>query len=222
MAFDPSKFSVKTPKSIPVLLLLDVSGSMYGDKIDSLNEALKDMLDGFKQAQTLETFIKLSIITFGSSINLHTELKPVSDIEQISPLRADGWTPLGAALSMAKEMIEDKDIFISGDYRPTIVLLSDGEPNDDWINPLNDFVNSGRSSKCDRLAIAFGKDADTNMLNTFIDGCENPLLYAEDAKDIHKVFKKVTMSVTMRTKFVNKDQVVKFDDISLDDDPTKY
>ena len=69
MAFDPSKFSVKTPKSIPVLLLLDVSGSMYGDKIDSLNEALKDMLDGFKQAQTLETFIKLSIITFGSSIN---------------------------------------------------------------------------------------------------------------------------------------------------------
>lgn len=221
MAFDPSQYSVKAPKSIPVLLLLDVSGSMYGDKINSLNGALEEMLESFKQAQTLETFIKLSVITFGSSVDLHTELKTVSDIESISPLSANGSTPLGVALRMAKDMIEDKNIFIGKDYRPSVVLLSDGEPNDDWEKPLKDFVSSGRSAKCDRLAIAFGEDADENMLNQFIEGCENKLMYAEDAKDIYAVFKKVTMSVTMRTKSVNKNQAIKIDNI-LDDDPTLY
>jgi len=38
---------------------------------------------------------------------------------------------MGTALKMAKEMIEDKSIFKGRDYRSAVVLLSDGEPNDD-------------------------------------------------------------------------------------------
>ena len=76
MAFDPSNFVIEEPKSIPVLLLLDTSGSMCSDnKIGTLNDAVRGMLDSFKKAETAETFIKLAIITFGDSgVKLHTRL----------------------------------------------------------------------------------------------------------------------------------------------------
>jgi len=222
MSFNPSDFTVEKPKSIPVVLLLDTSSSMGGEPIDKLNLAVEAMLKEFKKAETMETFIKLSIITFGKDeVQLHTPLTEVSNI-QFQPLFVGGWTPMGTALKMAKAMIEDKSIFKGRDYRPTIVLLSDGEPNDDWKAPLDDFISNGRSAKCDRMAVAIG-DADKSVLNKFISGCENPLFYAEDASKIIDAFKKITMSVTMRTKSDNKNQTINIEenldngDIDLDD-----
>ncbi len=223
MAFDPADFTVEEPKSIPVVLLLDTSTSMRdNNSIDTLNQAVEAMIKEFKKAETMETFIKLSIITFGNNgVELHTPLAEVSNIE-FQPLVAGDWTPMGTAFEMAKAMIEDKDIFKGRDYRPTIILLSDGEPTDDWRGPLDDFINSGRSAKCDRMALAIGA-ADKSVLNKFIGGCENPLFYAEDASKIIDAFKKITMSVTMRAKSPTKNQPINIDkeldggDIDLDD-----
>lgn len=222
MAFNPADFTVEEPKSIPVVLLLDTSGSMNGQPIDMLNRAVEAMIAEFKKAETIETFIKLSIITFGNNgVELHTPLEEVSKINY-TPLVADDSTPMGTALKMAKAMIEDKSIFKGRDYRPAIVLLSDGEPNDDWKQPLNDFISNGRSSKCDRMAVAIGS-ADESVLQKFISGCENPLFYAEDADKIIDAFKKITMSVTMRTKSEKKNQAINIEneldggDIDLDD-----
>ena len=223
MAFNPADFTVEEPKSIPVVLLLDTSYSMSGQPIDMLNKAVKAMIAEFKKAETMETFIKLSIITFGSEngVDLHTPLTEVSKID-FQPLNVAGATPMGTAFKMAKAMIEDKEIFKGRDYRPAIVLLSDGAPTDDWEQPLSDFINNGRSSKCDRMAIAIGS-ADESVLQKFIAGCENPLFYAEDASKIIDAFKKITMSVTMRTKSVNKNQTINIDneldgrDIDLND-----
>ncbi len=60
-------------------------------------------------------------------------------------------------------------------------------------------------------------------MKKFIAGCENPLFYAEDASKIIDAFKKITMSVTMRTKSVNKNQTINIEneldgsDVDLDD-----
>ena len=204
--FDPSKYTVQTAKPIPVLLLLDTSTSMYGPKIDTLNSAVRQMLAAFAKEARREVEVKVSIITFGSSIN---RLQPFTSASAIDfqPLSADGMTPLGAALRAAKDMIEDKTETPSRAYRPTVVLVSDGQPTDRWEEPLRAFISEGRSAKCDRMAMAIGADANKNILGRFIEGTPNPLFEAHQASEIQRFFKLVTMSVTTRMHSSNPHQV---------------
>jgi uncharacterized protein YegL len=204
--FDPKKFTTPTAKPLPVVLLLDVSSSMSGDKIENLNKAVEDMLDTFAQEEKMETEILVSVITFGNQVELQVPYTKASQV-QWQGLQANGMTPMGTALKMAKAMIEDKETTPSRAYRPTVVLVSDGQPNDSWERPLEDFISEGRSSKCDRMAMAIGRDADETVLKRFIDGTPHDLFYAENAGQLHEFFQRVTMSVTMRTQSRNPNVV---------------
>jgi uncharacterized protein YegL len=157
------------------------------------------MLEVFRDTENSETEIWVAIITFGDQVKLHQKLVSAGQI-QWQDLSAGGSTPLGVALQMAKAMIEDKDIVPSRAYRPTVVLISDGQPTDDWENPLEGFISDGRSGKCDRMAMAIGAQADETVLGKFIEGMPNGLFYSENAKQMRDFFKFVTMSVTIRTK----------------------
>jgi uncharacterized protein YegL len=205
--FDPKKFTVSESKPIPVILLLDVSSSMDGTKIDSLNMAVREMLDAFQHSAG-ETAIVLAVITFGGQVECLYDppYKKPAEI-QWKDLQIAGNTPMGMALKMAKAMIEDKDTTKSSWYRPLAILVSDGQPNDSWEQPLEAFIKEGRSAKCDRMAMAIGHDADEDVLKRFIEGKSNPLFYAHDAKDIQKFFKLVTMSVSLRIKSEDPNQV---------------
>jgi uncharacterized protein YegL len=204
--FDPKKFTITAPKPLPVVLLLDVSGSMSGDKINNLNKAVEDMLKAFAQEGKMETEILVSVITFGSRVELPLPYTKASQI-QWQTLRADGDTPLGAALKKAKDMIEDKETTPSRAYRPTVVLVSDGQPTDSWEEPLGNFIAQGRSSKCDRMAMAIGEDADEAVLKRFIAGMPHELFQAKDAARIPEFFRLVTMSVTTRSRSQNPNEV---------------
>jgi uncharacterized protein YegL len=196
--FDPKKFTAPTAKPLPVVLLLDVSGSMCGDKINNLNKAVEDMLHTFAQEEKMETEIHVSVITFGGQVELHLPYTKASQVHW-QRLQADGSTPMGTAFKKAKAMIEDKETTPSRAYRPTIVLVSDGQPTDSWEKPLEDFISEGRSSKCDRMAMAIGRDANEKVLKRFIEGTSHDLFFAENAEQLHEFFQMVTMSVTMRT-----------------------
>ena len=178
--FDPSKFTTPAAKPLPVVLLLDVSSSMSGDKIDSLNQSVAEMIEAFSQEEKMETEIIVSIITFGSTVNLHLPFTKASSI-QWTNLSATGMTPMGTALKMAKAMIEDKETTPSRAYRPTVILVSDGEPNDPWEQPLDD----------------------QSVLKKFIAGTSYEVFFAKDASQLHEYFKKITMSVTVRSKSQN-------------------
>ena len=51
MAFDPSKYTVAKARPLPVILLLDRSGSMCGEKISTLNSAVNEMIQSFNRAE---------------------------------------------------------------------------------------------------------------------------------------------------------------------------
>jgi len=201
MAFDPGKYKAPAAKPLPVILLLDVSGSMDGDKIDSLYDAVVEMIKTFEHEAVKETIINIAIITFGAEVNLHTPYTPVSQLAAngISRFDADGMTPMGTALRMAKDMIDDKDTTSRKMYRPAVVLVSDGEPNDDWRDPLNQFIHTGRSQKCQRFAVAIGNDANKSVLRMFAND-DASMFEADNAGDISSKFQKISTVVSQRSK----------------------
>jgi uncharacterized protein YegL len=81
MEADPSvkEFTRQEARPLPVILLLDVSGSMHDHgKIDALNQAVQEMINSFKREQSFKAEIHLTIITFGArpSISSQTYRNP--------------------------------------------------------------------------------------------------------------------------------------------------
>lgn len=204
--FNPADFTVAKAKPLPVVLLLDVSLSMGGTPITELNNAVETMIAEFADNQTNEIEILLSVITFGAEVKLHLPYTVANQVTW-SSLQVSGATPMGTAFAMTKAMIEDKNVTPSRAYRPTLVLVSDGGPTDEWQGHLISLINEGRSQKCDRLAMAIGTSADNQVLNKFIEGTEHTVFQAEDASKIKEFFQFVTMSVTSRTVSQNPNVV---------------
>ena len=242
--FDPSKYVVAAAKPLPVLLLLDVSGSMdevvdpenccntgrtvFSDgqtwnvvtggtaKRELLNKAVQKMIAEFSKEERTETEFLVSVITFGDSAKVHIPFTKASDVKW-EDLRCSGNTSLGQALSLAKSQIEDRAIVPSRSYRPTVVLVSDGIPTDDWEGPMAAFLSEGRSSKCFCMAMGI-KERDEVALGKFISttptigqtgssAIPNRVFHADDAENIMEFFQRVTMSVTSRSRSINPDQL---------------
>lgn len=235
MAFDPSKYKVSTgERYMPVVLLLDVSGSMDGDKINNLYTATVKMIETFADEGKKEIPYKIAIITFGESVEYHTPYTDAKDlVNNLRPFQADGQTPLGTALCMAKDLIEDKNETKSKWYRPAVVLVSDGKPNvGDWKVALKDFISTGRTERCQRLSMGIGSNAevDYNVLRDFasedtenISGTGKFCFKAEDAADIIKAFKLISSSISQtasknKGNFPNIPSAFKKKVVSNDDD----
>ena len=230
--FDPSKFTANTAKPLPVMLLLDVSASMgevldgsyartgrtvYEDgkkwelveggrtRIDVLNEAVREMIASFAREEQLGHEFLVSVITFGGSARVHLPPTKASKVEW-KLLTVAGETPLGEAITLAKKLIEDKETTPSRAFRPVVILVSDGRPDTGWEAPLEAFVASGRSMKCDRITLSIAESTDEQVLRRFIAGTPNPLFHATDAGQILETFRRVTMSVTLRSKSKDPNQ----------------
>jgi len=199
-----NRLQVRKPRVLPVLILADVSGSMeYAGKSEALNQSVRDMIRAFAAEDDLNAAIHVGVITFGGEARVHIPLQAARSIEW-TDMQAQGMTPLGGALQLATSIIEDREQVPSKAYRPTVVLVSDGMPNDPgWEDTMRRFITSGRTSKVDRMALAIGPDADLEMLKMFLANPEKQVFFAQDAAQIMKFFRFVTMSISMRSRSMN-------------------
>ena len=211
-----NSFVAREPRALPIFVLADTSGSMRGDKINELNLALREMLTALNNVDDIRGKFQLAVISFGGDVNV---IQPLADIDGISlpELTASGNTPMGEAFEIVKDLIEDKEVVSSRSYTPTIVLISDGIPTDcteemynrknyiEW-EPLQELHSGRRSSKCQRLALGIGEDADSEMLRAFINNSEIPVIKTKDASGIAKFFRWVTMSTVARIHSINPNE----------------
>jgi uncharacterized protein YegL len=122
-------------RRLPVYFLLDTSGSMYGEPIQALNNALSSMISTLRcDAQALDS-LWISIITFDREVK---EVCPLTELamfqlpEIVCP--QSGPTHTGMALEKLYQKIE-VDIHKStdsqkGDWKPLLFLFTDGKPSD--------------------------------------------------------------------------------------------
>jgi len=200
------KFAAATPRPLPVIVLADVSGSMNEEgKIEALNMAIKEMVSTFSKESRLRAEIQVGLITFGGTAQMHLPLVAANNVSGFGELKAGGVTPMGAAFDLARKLLEDKDRIPSRAYRPVLILLSDGQPTDDWEAPFKVLCESERAQKASRIAMAIGPGADEAMLREFANDAEAPIFRAHNGRDIHRFFRAVTMSVTTRSASQNPD-----------------
>lgn len=206
--FTLKSFVASTARPLPVIILADTSGSMGVDgKIEALNLSLNDMITAFAEEESGTAEIHVGIVTFGGSAQLHQDLMPASKVSR-NPLVATGMTPMGAAFDIARELIEDKDKVPSRAYTPAIVLLSDGQANDEWKEPLEALLKSSRAQKAQRFALGIGEDADSEVLRAFLNDPNAKVYGASEARQIKSFFRWVTMSVSTRSRSINPNSSV--------------
>lgn len=185
-------------RTLPVILLLDTSGSMrQDDKIDVLNDSVAEMIRELASVDAGHGFITLTLIAFGGeSANVIQKNIPVGNIA-FTPLKAGGKTPIGHAFTLARELIENRDEISSKAYRPTIALVSDGLPVPALAGELEALIDSDRGSKSSRFALAVGADADRDLLAKFASGGD--VMEASEAAEVRNFLQWVTNTVTQVT-----------------------
>ena len=158
-------------RALKIYWLVDVSGSMAGDKIASLNRAIKECIQPMqKEAENnpeAETYVRA--MKFSNGAQWHTNETKIEDF-QWHDLKADGVTDTGAALKlMAQELTLEK--VGKRAVPPVIILMSDGEATDDYEGGINALLSQRWGPKTVRIAIAIGNDANIDELTKF---CSNP------------------------------------------------
>ena len=94
-------------RRLPVYLLVDVSGSMHGEPIESVKNGLQLLVAALrKDPQALETAY-LSVITFGSSAQ---QIVPLTELSAFNmpEISAGGCTVLGEALQLVCKCRENE------------------------------------------------------------------------------------------------------------------
>ena len=115
------------------ILLLDVSGSMDGEKIAHLNKSLISFKEETIKDDLARKRVDLAVLAFGGTVHLVQDFCSIEDFEP-PVLSAGGGTPLGGAILKAADMLEGRKQQYKQqgiDYcRPWIFMITDGEPTD--------------------------------------------------------------------------------------------
>jgi len=177
-------------RALKVYWLVDVSGSMSGDKIATVNRAIRECIKPMQNEaeDNPEAQMYVRAMKFSSGAQWHTAETKIEDFQWYD-LDIDGWTDTGAALKlMAQELTIEK----MGERAlpPVIILMSDGEATDDYVGGINALLSQRWGSKTVRIAIAIGSDANISELSKFCSNPkENPPLVADRASDLIRFIK---------------------------------
>lgn len=122
-------------RRLPVYLLIDTSGSMKGEPIESVKVGLEAMVSSLRRDPFALESVNISIITFDKDVKQILPLTPLDELQlpQIDTPES-GPTHTGQALQLLCEKV-DSEIKKSsaeqkGDWRPLLFLMTDGKPSD--------------------------------------------------------------------------------------------
>lgn len=168
------------PKRImPVFFLIDTSGSMAGKNIGAVNSAIEEIIPDLRHLSEsqADSEIRLAVMQFSSDCEWVTpSLMPLDSFDDWVPLQAGGLTELGQALEelnnkLSKNGFLDRTSASSGYYAPVIILLTDGEPTDDYMNPLKKLQENKWYQSALKIAIAVG-EANKEVLKRVVKNIE--------------------------------------------------
>lgn len=164
-------------RTLNIFLMVDKSGSMAGEKIAAVNDAMRNIIPiiGGISESNPDAEIKISVVSFSNCPEWITPKPQKSSEIKWTDLSAGGMTALGESCIELNRQLSHKHGFLnspSGSYAPVVILLSDGEPTDDFNAGIATLEENAWFKHAIRIAIAIGNDADIDVLKTFTGNLE--------------------------------------------------
>ena len=195
-----------------IVLVLDDSGSMQGDPVRDVNEAVTAMTDEMKIISGgLKPYFKISIISFGSRPEVICEAtsEQAVDLSKAAALKGDsGTTDAAAALNEVIALLQ-RSPGQPTDFTPYVFFLSDGAPDDEGaaLAAGDNLKRLSISSGGPRVVtIGFGDVKDDFMKKL----ATNPELYKKlaQSKEITKLFPAIGTIAQSATGTGSVDQAI--------------
>jgi len=182
------QFAVATARPLPVIILADVSGSMTQD--DNIG--------------ALNAALKDLLSTLSKESRLNAEIQV--SIITFGGVKAEVHVPLTPAwqINQTNDLVASGGTPMGGAFELALDLIENKE-----IIP----------SRAYKPTMAIGAGADKNMLKAFVNDLEaSEVFEAHNAKEIHRFFRAVSMSVSSRSQSNTPNQLPTVDFSKLPDD----
>lgn len=176
--------------------VVDCSGSMFGDKISIVNNAIESVLPEMRDEADENPNAQLMIRTlkFSSGASWVTASPVKVEDYTWQDLEAVGVTDMGKAFDLLSAQLSVEEMGERA-LPPVVVLLSDGQPTDDYKKSLEKLLKLPWAKKAVRIAISIGQDADDEVLEEFT-GNKELVLQANNAKMLAKMIKWASTAVS--------------------------
>ena len=191
-------------KVTPIIFMLDVSSSMGGSKIDTVNKSMEEIMRDLSRFSNSDAEVRYAVLSFCDYCKWETGdsgLIPCSDVW--IPLETKGCTAFNEACVVLKERMSSKKqdgIFKFASGRtitpPIIVLMTDGYPTDgdeNGMTGINKLLENRYFRGSYRVAIAIGKDANKKLCENFT-GDKEFVYEVYNAKALGNILKAVIKS----------------------------
>lgn len=132
-------------KLLPFYLVVDVSASMSGPRLDAVNQIMPAVVDALAETPILADKVRFGLLDFGTDAQVRLPLcDPLDDDVTLPMLSVRGLTSFAEAFRLLRAEIESNVNQLKADgflvHRPAVFFLSDGEPTD----PVDDWQNAFR------------------------------------------------------------------------------
>ena len=182
-------------RRLPVYLLLDTSGSMFGEPIESVKNGVSVLISALRgDPYALETAF-LSIITFNSKAE---QILPLTEIDSVTApcIEANGMTVLGEALSLLADRISKEVVKGNrnqkGDWKPMVFIMTYQKGIEDLKKVKTGII----------VACAAGAAAEHSVLKEITENVVS--LDSTDSESIKAFFKWVSASISAGSQSLEK------------------
>jgi len=190
------------PPSELVIVLLDTSGSMYGEPIEALNNSFNGLISMLRSDPQAMDSLHINVITFDREVK---NIVPLTDLAGFQPVEIkcpeSGPTHTGEALEMLCNLVKNEVIKGTmdkkGDWKPLLFIFTDGKPSDlqkyrEMISKVKD-LDFGMIIGC-----AAGPKAEESFLRELTNDVVR--LDSTDANTLTTFFKWVSASIQVGNK----------------------
>lgn len=169
-------------KKYPIYWLLDVSGSLKGTGIQSLNYTMATVKTALLEIAKDNPAADFYLRTMKISDNAEWVDNKLVKLEnyEYRDLTASGFSVLGSAFLLLKKHFDELQSAQVRIFTPAIILVSDGRSTDNAKKALAELMKNKYAQSATKLAISIGKAADKKLLKKFIDDSNIKVLEVMD------------------------------------------